>query len=37
VRQWFAEALQKHGLKPRMDEAYKAELADLPPKVSQAA
>jgi hypothetical protein len=37
VRQMFAEALAKHGLKSRMDEAYKAELAELPPKVSQAA
>jgi hypothetical protein len=27
----FAEELAKHGLKPRMDEAYQAELADLPP------
>ncbi len=31
VRQTFAEALAKLGLKPRMDEAYQAELADLPP------
>jgi hypothetical protein len=37
VRQWFAEALAKHGLKSRMEEAYQNELADLPPKVSQAA
>ena len=37
VRQWFAEALARHELKPRMDEAYQAELAELPPKVSQAA
>jgi oxalate decarboxylase/phosphoglucose isomerase-like protein (cupin superfamily) len=37
VRQWFAEALGKHGLKPRMDDAYAAEKADLPPKVSPAA
>jgi len=34
VRQLFAEALAKHGMKPRMDEAYKAELAELPPKVA---
>lgn len=31
VRQTFAEALAKIGLQPRMDEAYQAELADLPP------
>nr|MDP2192137.1 cupin domain-containing protein [Rhodoferax sp.] len=31
VRQTFAEALAKVGLQPRMDEAYHAELADLPP------
>jgi len=31
VRHLFAEALAKNGLHPRMDEAYKAELADLPP------
>jgi oxalate decarboxylase/phosphoglucose isomerase-like protein (cupin superfamily) len=30
VRTMFAEALARHGLKPRMDEAYQAELADLP-------
>jgi hypothetical protein len=27
----FAEALAKHGLKPRMDEAYRKELESLPP------
>lgn len=32
VRETFAQALSKVGLKPRMDEAYQAELADLPPK-----
>lgn len=32
VRQTFAEALSKVGLQPRMDEAYQAELVDLPPK-----
>jgi len=31
VRQTFAQALAKLGLKPRMDEAYQAELAELPP------
>jgi oxalate decarboxylase/phosphoglucose isomerase-like protein (cupin superfamily) len=34
VRNLFAEALAKHGLQPRMDEAYQAELADLPPKAA---
>src|SRR5512145_2933635 len=29
VRKWFAEALAKHGLKSRMDEAYQADLAAL--------
>ena len=32
VRSQFAEALSEHGLEPQMDDAYKAELADLPPK-----
>ena len=31
VRQLFTEALAKHNMTPRMEEAYKAELADLPP------
>jgi hypothetical protein len=31
IRRTFAEALAKHGLAPRMDAAYEAELADLPP------
>jgi hypothetical protein len=30
----FAEALGKHGLKPRMDDVYQAELATLPPKAA---
>jgi hypothetical protein len=30
VRQTFAEALAKNGLTPRMEEAYAAELVDLP-------
>jgi oxalate decarboxylase/phosphoglucose isomerase-like protein (cupin superfamily) len=34
VRTMFAEALARHGLRPRMDEAYGAELAELPPKVA---
>ncbi|MDB5794486.1 MAG: Cupin domain protein [Noviherbaspirillum sp.] len=32
VRTLFADALSRHGLEPRMDDAYQAELADLPPK-----
>ena len=32
VRTMFADALAKNGLEPRMDAAYEAELADLPPK-----
>ena len=31
IRQLFSEALAKHGMTPRMDEAYQAELAELPP------
>jgi hypothetical protein len=27
----FTEELVKHGLTPRMDQAYAQELADLPP------
>jgi len=34
VRRMFSEALAKHGLKPRMDEVYQAELANLPPMVA---
>jgi hypothetical protein len=36
VRQWFAEALAKQGLAPRMDEAYALEGADLPSRAPQA-
>jgi hypothetical protein len=32
VRTRFADALTKHGMTPRMDEAYQAELPTLPPK-----
>jgi hypothetical protein len=32
VRKMFAAALGKHGMLPRMEDAYKAELADLPAK-----
>jgi len=31
IRRMFAEALSKHGLKPRMDDVYEAEIATLPP------
>jgi hypothetical protein len=31
VRKLFSEALAKQNMKPRMEEAYQAELADLPP------
>jgi oxalate decarboxylase/phosphoglucose isomerase-like protein (cupin superfamily) len=34
VRQMYADALARHGLTPRMDEAYQNELKDLPPKVA---
>jgi oxalate decarboxylase/phosphoglucose isomerase-like protein (cupin superfamily) len=34
VRKLFADALAKHAMKPKMDEAYKAELTELPPKVA---
>lgn len=34
VRQLFADALARHGVQPRMEEAYQAELAELPPKAA---
>src|SRR5918911_5622078 len=34
IRTMFAEALARHGLRPRMEEAYQAELAELPAKVA---
>jgi oxalate decarboxylase/phosphoglucose isomerase-like protein (cupin superfamily) len=34
VRSWFVEALAKHGLKAKMDQAYEAELAELPSKAA---
>jgi hypothetical protein len=34
VRQMFAEALARHGLTPRMEAVYEAELPNLPPKVA---
>jgi oxalate decarboxylase/phosphoglucose isomerase-like protein (cupin superfamily) len=32
IRDMFQQALGKHGLTPRMDEVYRAELAELPSK-----
>jgi oxalate decarboxylase/phosphoglucose isomerase-like protein (cupin superfamily) len=34
VRQLFADALARHGVQPRMEEAYQAELSELPPKAA---
>ncbi len=34
IRSMFADALAKHGIVARMDDAYKNELADLPPKAA---
>jgi oxalate decarboxylase/phosphoglucose isomerase-like protein (cupin superfamily) len=34
VRSLFADELRKHGLQPRMDQAYQAELSELPPKAA---
>jgi hypothetical protein len=34
VRSWFRDALAKNGLAPHMDEAYQAELVELPPKAA---
>jgi len=35
IRQWFTEALARRGITSRMDEAYEAELADLPSREPQ--
>jgi hypothetical protein len=32
VRDTFRKALAEHGMQPRMDAFYEAELATLPPK-----
>jgi oxalate decarboxylase/phosphoglucose isomerase-like protein (cupin superfamily) len=37
LRTMFADALAKHGLQPRMEEAYQRELETLPPKREVAA
>ena len=34
VRSMFAEALARHGIQPRMDSVYDAELPNLPPKAA---
>jgi hypothetical protein len=34
VRQLFADALSKNGLESKMQPAYEAELATLPPKAA---
>ena len=34
IRNGFADALGKHGITPRMEDAYKKELEDLPPKAA---
>ena len=35
IRSMFADALARHGVAPKMDDAYAAELPDLPPKLAQ--
>jgi hypothetical protein len=35
IRNMFAQALARHGMTARMDEVYRAEVADLPPKLAQ--
>ena len=35
IRSMFADALARHGVAPKMDDAYAAELPDLPPKLGQ--
>jgi hypothetical protein len=36
IRKIFTDELAKHGLTPRMDQAYAQELADLPPLAKSA-
>jgi hypothetical protein len=36
IRKIFADEMAKHGMQPRMDQAYAQELADLPPKQTAA-
>jgi hypothetical protein len=35
IRSLFAQELAKHGMQPRMEDTYRAELPDLPPKPAQ--
>jgi oxalate decarboxylase/phosphoglucose isomerase-like protein (cupin superfamily) len=35
IRGLFAQELAKHGMQPRMEDTYQAELPDLPPKPAQ--
>ena len=35
IRDMFAQALARHGMAPRMDEVYRSEVADLPPKLTR--
>jgi hypothetical protein len=35
IRNLFAQELAKHGMQPRMEDTYRAELPDLPPKPAQ--
>jgi len=37
VRKMFADEMAKHGLQPKMDQAYQQELETLPPKEQAAA
>jgi oxalate decarboxylase/phosphoglucose isomerase-like protein (cupin superfamily) len=37
IRKIFSDELAKHGMQPKMDQAYEQELADLPPKQDAAA
>jgi len=37
IRKMFADELARHGLSPRMDQAYAQELADLPPPAAKTA
>ena len=36
VRKTFTDELAKHGMTPRMDQAYAQELAELPPLAKSA-
>ena len=34
IRSMFSDALAKHGMTPRMEDAYQKEIPDLPPKAA---